>query len=92
MTSLIGFAIMLGSWNPGVRYFGAFPVAMGLYSSIANTVTWISNNTEGLYKRAIVMGMAIGGKPFPDSRLLCKFHEMLMESIQVLETSTAWLA
>jgi len=34
--------------------------ALGIYPCIANTIVWISNNTEGVYKRGITMGFVIG--------------------------------
>jgi len=36
------------------------PPALGIYPCIANTIVWISNNTEGVYKRGITMGFVIG--------------------------------
>ena len=33
---------------------------MMMLACIANTVTWTSNNTEGVYKRGITLGFVIG--------------------------------
>ena len=33
---------------------------MGIYPCIANTVTWVSNNTEGVYKRGVTIGIVVG--------------------------------
>jgi DMSO reductase anchor subunit len=33
---------------------------MGIYPLIANTITWVANNTEGVYKRGVVLGFVIG--------------------------------
>lgn len=45
---ITGFAMLLGSGSPGVQYAGTFLGAMGIYPAIANTISWASNNTEGL--------------------------------------------
>ena len=57
---ITGFAMLLGGRSPGVRYAGTFLGALGIYPCIANTVSWVSNNTEGVYKRGVVMGIVIG--------------------------------
>jgi hypothetical protein len=33
---------------------------MGIYPCIANTISWMSNNIEGVYKRGVVLGIMIG--------------------------------
>ncbi|MCJ1462724.1 hypothetical protein MMC07_001327 [Pseudocyphellaria aurata] len=58
--SIIGFAMLLGGSSPGVRYTGTFLGAMGIYPCISNTITWVSNNTEGVYKRGVTLGFVIG--------------------------------
>lgn len=57
---IIGFAMLLGGSTPGVQYAGTFLGAMGIYPCIANTITWVSNNTEGVYKRGVTLGFVIG--------------------------------
>ncbi|KAL8731511.1 MAG: hypothetical protein Q9166_003357 [cf. Caloplaca sp. 2 TL-2023] len=57
---IIGFAMLLGSRDPHVQYAGTFLGALGIYPCIANTITWVSNNTEGVYKRGVTMGFVIG--------------------------------
>jgi len=57
---VVGFAMLLGSTVPGVQYAGTFLGALGIYPCIANTITWVSNNTEGVYKRGVVLGFVIG--------------------------------
>ncbi|KAL8743643.1 MAG: hypothetical protein Q9190_004027 [Brigantiaea leucoxantha] len=56
----VGFAMLLSASSPGVQYAGTFLGALGIYPTIANTITWVSNNTEGVYKRGITMGFVIG--------------------------------
>ncbi|KIN03905.1 hypothetical protein OIDMADRAFT_158863 [Oidiodendron maius Zn] len=57
---IIGFAMLLGSQRPGVKYAGTFLGALGIYPCIANTISWVSNNIEGVYKRGVVLGFVIG--------------------------------
>ena len=56
----VGFAMLLSASSPGVQYAGTFLAAMGIYPCIANTITWTSNNTEGVYKRGVTLGLVIG--------------------------------
>ena len=57
---LAGFSMLLGSSNPHVQYAGTFLGAMGIYPCIANTISWASNNVEGVYKRGVTLGFVIG--------------------------------
>jgi MFS family permease len=57
---IAGFAMLLGSEQPGVKYAGTFLGALGIYPCISNTISWISNNIEGSYKRGVVLGFVIG--------------------------------
>lgn len=56
----VGFGMLLGSADPHVQYAGCFLGAIGIYPCIANTISWVSNNIEGVYKRGIVLGFVIG--------------------------------
>ncbi len=58
--AIIGFAMLLGGSTPRVQYAGTFLGALGIYPCIANTITWVSNNTEGVYKRGVTLGFVIG--------------------------------
>ncbi|KAF2134167.1 MFS general substrate transporter [Dothidotthia symphoricarpi CBS 119687] len=60
LVGIAGFCMLIGSASPHVRYAGTFFGAMGIYPCVANTVSWISNNIEGTYKRGITLGFAIG--------------------------------
>ncbi|CAI7604650.1 unnamed protein product [Penicillium pancosmium] len=60
LLGMVGFAILLGCEAPGARYAGCFLGAMGIYPAIANTISWTSNNTEGVYKRGVSLGFIIG--------------------------------
>lgn len=57
---VVGFVMLLVSENPAVKYVGTFLGAIGIYPCISNTITWVANNTEGVYKRGVVMGFVIG--------------------------------
>lgn len=56
----VGFAMLLGPGDAGVKYAGTFLAALGIYPCISNTISWVANNTEGVYKRGIVLGLTIG--------------------------------
>lgn len=56
----VGFAMLLGSEDAAVKYAGTFLAALGIYPCISNTISWVANNTEGVYKRGIVLGFTIG--------------------------------
>ncbi|TGO53662.1 hypothetical protein BOTNAR_0289g00020 [Botryotinia narcissicola] len=60
LIGVLGFGLLLGSQNPHIKYAGTFLGALGIYPCIANTISWVSNNTEGVYKRGIVLGFVIG--------------------------------
>ncbi|KAK0731008.1 major facilitator superfamily domain-containing protein [Lasiosphaeris hirsuta] len=55
-----GFAMLLGSDQPAVQYAGTFLGALGIYPCISNTISWMANNIEGVYKRGVVLGFVIG--------------------------------
>ncbi|CAF9908538.1 MAG: hypothetical protein ALECFALPRED_004668 [Alectoria fallacina] len=55
-----GFAMLLAGTSPGVRYAGTLLGALGMYPTIANIIAWTANNTEGVYKRGITLGIVIG--------------------------------
>ena len=57
---ITGFAMLLGSSKPGVQYAGTFLGALGIYPCIANTITWVANNIEGVYRRGVILGFVIG--------------------------------
>jgi MFS family permease len=57
---IVGFAMLIGASDPSVRYAGTFLGALGIYPCISNTITWMANNIEGVYKRGVVLGFVIG--------------------------------
>lgn len=60
LLGIVGFSMLLGGNSAGVRYAGTFLGALGIYPCIANTISWASNNTEGVYKRGVALGIIIG--------------------------------
>ncbi|KAL0475104.1 major facilitator superfamily domain-containing protein [Neurospora intermedia] len=60
LIGVAGFAMLLASNSPAVQYAGVFLGALGIYPCISNTVTWMANNVEGVYKRGVVLGFVIG--------------------------------
>jgi MFS family permease len=73
---IVGFSMLLGSKNPRVQYAGTYLAAMGIYPCIANTISWASNNVEGVYKRGVTLGFVIGY----DSRQMTSFRFRLTTS------------
>ncbi|EAU35343.1 conserved hypothetical protein [Aspergillus terreus NIH2624] len=57
---IVGFCMLIGCKSAGARYAGTFLGAMGIYPAISNTISWSSNNTEGVYKRGVTLGIVIG--------------------------------
>jgi nitrate/nitrite transporter NarK len=60
LLGVAGFAMLLATTKPHIQYAGTFLGALGIYPCIANTISWVSNNIEGVYKRGIVLGFVIG--------------------------------
>lgn len=60
LIGMAGYALLLGAQDPGARYAGVFLAAMGIYPCVSNTIAWCSNNTEGVYKRGVTLGVVIG--------------------------------
>lgn len=60
VVGIVGFSMLIGSSEAHVQYAGTFLGALGIYPCIANTITWMANNTEGVYKRGVVLGFVIG--------------------------------
>lgn len=58
---IVGFGMLLGSDTAAVRYAGTYLAALGIYPCVANTISWTSNNIEGVYKRGITLGIVVGG-------------------------------
>lgn len=57
---ITGFTMLISSSDPHVQYAGTFLAAMGIYPTIPNTLAWVANNVEGVYKRGVVIGVVVG--------------------------------
>lgn len=60
LLAISGFILLISSSNPRIQYTGTFLAAMGIYPTIPNIAAWVANNTEGLYKRGVVIGIVVG--------------------------------
>ncbi|KAL2183949.1 MFS general substrate transporter [Thermothelomyces heterothallicus CBS 203.75] len=60
LLGVAGFAMLLGTDDAAVQYAGTFLAALGIYPCISNTISWVANNVEGVYKRGVVLGFVIG--------------------------------
>jgi len=55
-----GYIILVASRNAALSYFAVYLATCGIYPIIPNTVSWVSNNVEGSYKRSVSLAMVIG--------------------------------
>lgn len=56
----VGFSILIASSDPHTQYAGTFLGALGIYPAIPNTLAWVANNTQGMIKRGVVIGIVVG--------------------------------
>ncbi|PPQ68415.1 hypothetical protein CVT26_006087 [Gymnopilus dilepis] len=54
-----GYVILIASRNPALSYFATYMATCGIYPIIPNTISWVSNNIEGTYKRSVTLAMVI---------------------------------
>ncbi|KIJ12921.1 Anion:Cation symporter family protein [Paxillus involutus ATCC 200175] len=59
-TALLGYIINISDAPYGVKYFGTYLCVIGSYSSITGSVSWLANNLQGKYKRAVGMALQLG--------------------------------
>ncbi|KAF8840157.1 MFS general substrate transporter [Paxillus ammoniavirescens] len=57
LIALIGYIINISDAPSGVKYFGTYLCVIGSYSSSPGSISWLANNLQGKYKRAV--GIAI---------------------------------
>jgi MFS family permease len=57
LVSITGYAIIRGTKNPDVAYFGMFLACSGVYSTVPCLISWVSNNVGGDTKRGVVLAM-----------------------------------
>lgn len=58
--AIIGFTMLISTGNPHIQYAGTFLGAAGIYPTVSNTLSWASNNIEGVYKRGVIIGIVVG--------------------------------
>ena len=56
--------MLVASQQPHLSYAGTFLGAIGIYSVVPNTLAWITNNVEGVYKRGVTIGTIIAWANF----------------------------
>ncbi|KIM44467.1 hypothetical protein M413DRAFT_353864 [Hebeloma cylindrosporum] len=54
-----GYIILIASRNAALSYFAVYMATCGIYPVISNTISWVSNNVEGSYKRSVSLAMVI---------------------------------
>jgi len=59
-TAVIGSVILIISRNAALSYIALYILTTGIFSIAPNTVVWSGNNTEGTYKRGILIAFGIG--------------------------------
>jgi sugar phosphate permease len=59
-TGILGFILLMSPVSSGVKYFALYLAAGAIYPCVPLTIAWTANNTNGTFKRAIVMGIVIG--------------------------------
>ena len=57
---IIGFILLMSPVSGGVKYFALYLAASAIYPCVPLTIAWTANNTNGTFKRAVVMGIVIG--------------------------------
>lgn len=53
---IIGFILLMSPVSTGVRYFALYLAAAAIYPCVPLTISWVANNTNGTFKRAVTMG------------------------------------
>ncbi|KAL5520809.1 hypothetical protein ACEPAF_2812 [Sanghuangporus sanghuang] len=55
----VGFSILVAARNKAFAYFAIYIAAIGVFPAAPNSLSWISNNVEGAYKRSVSMALAL---------------------------------
>jgi MFS family permease len=56
---MIGCGLLGWTSNIGVRYFGAFLIAIGVNANVPAYLTWMANNIRGQWKRAFASALNV---------------------------------
>ncbi|KAK0668067.1 putative high-affinity nicotinic acid transporter [Cercophora samala] len=58
--AIVGLICLIATANAGVRYFGCFLLASGIYPNVPQGVAWNGNNIGGSLKRGVGIAMHVG--------------------------------
>lgn len=58
--AVVGYSVLLSDVSAGAKYAATFLAALGIYPCVPLLAAWVANNTEGVYKRGITMGLMMG--------------------------------
>ena len=57
--SVVGYGVLISNSGGGVRYFGCFLVAIGLYASVGIALAWLASNCPRYGKRTTATGLQL---------------------------------
>ncbi|KAL2129561.1 hypothetical protein VTI74DRAFT_7610 [Chaetomium olivicolor] len=60
LIAIVGIILSMASTSGGVRYFGCFLMASGIYPNVPQGVAWNGNNIGGSLKRGVGIAMHVG--------------------------------
>jgi len=60
LLALFGYIINISDAPSGVKYFGTYLCVIGSYSSSPGSISWLANNLQGKYKRAVGIALQLG--------------------------------
>jgi hypothetical protein len=81
---VMGFLILAISQSAPLSYFAVFLGAGGIYPCISNTITWVGNNCDGVYRRGITLGAVIAWGNMNGGNLILS---VILELIQVMSSN-----
>ncbi|KAF8840161.1 MFS nicotinic acid transporter Tna1 [Paxillus ammoniavirescens] len=58
--ALLGYIINISNAPSHIKYFGMYLCVIGSYSSTPGAISWLANNLQGKYKRAVGMALQLG--------------------------------
>jgi hypothetical protein len=59
LVSIVGYAVLMSPVSNGVKYFGCFLVAMGLYVIVGIPLAWLPSNNPRYGKRTTASGLQL---------------------------------
>ncbi|KAF8840164.1 MFS general substrate transporter [Paxillus ammoniavirescens] len=58
-TALVGYIINISDASSGAKYFGTYLCVIGSYTIVPGSISWLANNLQGKYKRAVGIALQI---------------------------------